>query len=95
VIGWLLSLWTGLGIRVRLVVLGLAVVLSAIGYLWIRLKLASRRAATAEQKAEKLEQTRALEQRIAAARTKTREKQDKLREQIRARASGRNDYFER
>jgi hypothetical protein len=57
------------------------------------MKLASKRAATAEQKAEKLQETRKLEQRIAAARAKTREKQDKLRAEIKAR--GKRDYFER
>ena len=92
-IAWALSLWTGLGLRVRLTAIAVTSVALALGYLWVRMRLASKRAATAEQKAEKLEATRKLEQRIAAARAKTREKQDKLREQIRA--SGKNDYFER
>jgi type VI protein secretion system component VasK len=93
VIGWILSLWTGLGLRARLAAIAVTSAVLALGYLWLRWKLASRRAATAEAKAEALEQTRALEQRIAAARAKTREKQDKLRADIRAR--GKNDYFER
>jgi hypothetical protein len=67
-------------------------IFSALGYLWLRWKLATKRAATAEEKAQKLEQTRALEQRIAAARAKTREKQDKLRAEIRSRKD--RDYFE-
>ncbi len=91
-IGWALSLWTGLGLRVRLYALGLIAVLGALGYLYLRWKLASRRAATAEERAAKLQETRALEQRIAASRAKTREKQEKLRAQIKA--SGKRDYFE-
>jgi hypothetical protein len=67
-------------------------IFSALGYLWLRWKLSAKRAATAEEKAQKLEQTRALEQRIAQARAKTREKQDELRAQIRSRKD--RDYFE-
>jgi hypothetical protein len=77
---------------VRLYALGLIAVLGALGYLYLRWKLASRRAATAEERAAKLQETRALEQRIAASRAKTREKQEKLRAQIKA--SGKRDYFE-
>jgi type VI protein secretion system component VasK len=88
----MLSLWTGLGLRVRLIAIAVTSVALALGYLWVRWKLASKRAATAEEKAQKLEQTRALEQRIAAARAKTREKQDKLRAEIRSRKD--RDYFE-
>jgi uncharacterized ion transporter superfamily protein YfcC len=93
VIGWALSLWTGLGLRVKLWAIAIGSVAVAFGYLYLRWKLAASRAATAEQKAEKLEQTRKLEQRIAAARAKTREQQDKLRAQIRSRKD--RDYFER
>jgi hypothetical protein len=93
VIGWALSLIGGLSLRTKLIVVALAGAASTMLYLYLRWKLASKRAATAEAKAEKLEQTRKLEQRIAAARAKTRERQEKLREQIRAR--GKNDYFER
>lgn len=92
-IGWALSLISGLSLRAKLIALSALTLIGALGYLWLRWKLASRRAATAEQKADKLEQTRKLEQRIAAARAKTRAQQEKLRAEIKAR--GKNDYFER
>jgi predicted Holliday junction resolvase-like endonuclease len=92
-IAWALSLWTSLGLRVRLTVIACMSVVLALGYLYLRFKIASTRAKTAEQKAEKLEQTRKLEQRIASARAKTRAQQEKLREQIKERKK--NDYFER
>ncbi len=79
-------------VRLKLYALAGVTIFSALGYLWLRWKLATKRAATAEEKAQKLEQTRALEQRIAAARAKTREKQDKLRAEIRSRKD--RDYFE-
>jgi Flp pilus assembly protein TadB len=93
VIAWALSLWTGFSLRAKAFLLGAAALGLAFLLLFFRAKRAESRAEKAEEKAEKLEQTRALEQRIAAARAKTREQQDKLREQIRARKK--NDYFER
>ena len=92
-IAWALSFFGGLSLRLKLYAAAALAVLAAIGFFYLRMKLATKRAATAEEKAPKLQQTRALEQRIAASRAKTREKQDKLRAQIRARKE--RDYFER
>jgi uncharacterized protein HemX len=87
--------WLGtLSLRLKLYGIAIAAVLGAIGYLWLRWKLASRKATTMQERAEKLEQTRALEQRIAQSRAKTRAQQEALRSQIRERG-GERDYFER
>jgi hypothetical protein len=89
----MLSLWTGLGLRVRVAATAFALLALGLGYFAIRFWIASARLASARTKADALQGTRNLERRIAAARAKTREKQDKLREQIKARKK--NDYFER
>jgi hypothetical protein len=54
VIAWLSTV----PVRLKLYALAGVTIFSALGYLWLRWKLASRRAATAEEKAEKLEQMR-------------------------------------
>jgi hypothetical protein len=90
VIAWLSTV----PVRLKLYALAGVTIFSALGYLWLRWKLASRRAATAEEKAEKLEQMRKLEQRIAASRAKTRAQQEAIKIAIRNRSKER-DYFER
>jgi C4-dicarboxylate-specific signal transduction histidine kinase len=94
VIAWALSLIGGLTLRAKLYGSLIATGLLLLATLYARLRLASKRAKTAQEKAEKLEQTRELEQRIAASRAKTREQQEALRAKIRARSKER-DYFER
>lgn len=86
--GWL----AGLSLRLKLWgVLALSV-LTTIGYLWLRWRIAASRAASATAKAERLEATHNLERDIALRREKLTERQRKLREEI-AKRSGR-DFFD-
>ena len=92
-IAWLGSVIVGLSLRTKALALAAFGIAAAIGFLYLRLKIASTRAKTAEQKAAALQATRDLEQRIAKSRAKTRERQDKIRTEILERKK--RDYFER
>lgn len=92
-IGWALSFLGGISLRTKLVLLAVAGVVSTMFYLWLRWKLAAKSAKTAQDKADKLEATRALEQRIAAGQASLRARQAKVRKEIFARQD--RDYFER
>ena len=87
-IAWL----TTLGLRAKLIGLAIGGVLLSIGYLYVRWKIAAKRATTATAKAERLEETHEAEVKIEAKRDQLAEKQRKVRAEI-AKATKR-DYFE-
>ena len=87
------SLLTGLSLRARLIAIACTSAALALGYLWLRWKLAARKAATEKERADKLAETRRLEQRIAAGQAKLKDRQAKVRAEILAR-SGKRDHFE-
>jgi len=88
VIGWLASF----SLRLKLYAVAAGAVLVALGYLYLRWKIAASRLASVQSRADALQATRDLEHRIATSRAKTRAKQDAIRTEILARAK--RDYFE-
>ena len=87
-IAWL----AGFSLRLKLYAVAAGAVLAALGYLYLRWKIAASRLASVQSRAAALQATRDLEQRIAASRVKTRAKQDKIRTEILERKK--RDYFE-
>ena len=91
-IAWLGSVVVGLSLRTKALALAAFGIAAAIGYLWLRWKLATRKATTQQERADKLEATRVLEQRIAAGQASLKARQAKVREQILSRKE--RDHFE-
>ena len=89
----ILSLFGGLSLRVKLFTLAIGGLLLAFGYLWLRWKLAARKAVTEKERADKLAETRRLEQRIADGQARLKNRQAKVRAEIAARKE--RDYFSR
>jgi hypothetical protein len=84
--------WGGISLRVKLVFSVVASVLSVLGYLFARWRIAQIRADRAGERADTLEATREKELDILRRQKKSREKIEKLREQIAKRKE--RDFFE-
>ena len=83
---------SGLTLRLKLYALVALGAISAIGYFWLRWRIAASKAASATAQAERLEATHNLERDIALRREKLAERQAKLRAEIAERDN--RDFFD-
>jgi hypothetical protein len=84
--------WSGVGLRVKIIASVAASVLSVMGYLLARWRIASIKASRASDRAERLEAARGAEITILQRQEAVRQRQEKLRQQLRQRRE--RDYFE-
>ena len=78
----MLAWFATLGLRLKLVAIAVATTAVAIGYFFLRWKLAASKAHTEEDKRKALEAARNTEVKIAAKLSKLHAKQAKIREEL-------------